>query len=172
MSVADDESTVTLRLKSDKKTKQMFLYAFDLEYTIAASEGGLKTELKVTNKSGKNMPIAPGFHPYFNITIGEKAGITTNIDGFDPKTFDWKSSQPFVMPQATQINYTDGQIVMEASPEFKTMMVWSERDRNHVCFEPWIGDVNALLDPNTRIEIAPNDSKTLSLEIKYQKMAE
>lgn len=167
--VSDGSDEVTLKLKSNEDTRNKFPYDFELIYKIKVTESNLRMELQITNNSENNLPMAPGFHPYFNIPVNNKPNISTNINGFNPSEYDWKTSQVYEIPSETIISHSNGEIDIQASTEMKTMVIWSEPERDHVCFEPWTGDVNALLDPNTRIEVAPNESKTLSLQIKYQK---
>lgn len=168
--VDEDNKAVTLKLNSSEKTKQIFPYNFELEYTITVFEGTLRAELKVNNQSEESLPMAPGFHPYFLVPAEEKSSITTNIEGFNPGEYDWKTPLDYEMPHPTTIEYSIGVIEIQASPELKTLMVWSEPDRDHVCFEPWTGGVNALLDSDKRLEVVPDESPTLFIEIKYKQL--
>src|SRR3989344_7281285 len=159
--LGENNDTVTLRLISNEETRKMFPYDFELNYKITALETGLRAELVVLNKSDKKMPVAPGFHPYFNIPVEDKPEITTNIVGFEPDKYDWNSSQMYGMPHPTIFKYPGNEIEIQSSPELKTMMIWSEQKGDYVCFEPWTGRVNVLQDPDKRLEVKPNESQTV-----------
>lgn len=164
-----EAGAVTLRLESNEQTREMFPYDFELNYTISVEEGGLRAELSVQNNSTETLPMAPGFHPYLRVEISDKPNIVTNIPGFDPKTYDWKTPQPYPMQHPATIQLPGGQVLINASGNLEIMQVWSEPNRPHVCFEPWVGDVNAILHEDERINIPPGETASVWMEIKFEK---
>ncbi|MCH7641278.1 hypothetical protein IID22_03715 [Patescibacteria group bacterium] len=167
--VDQENGTATLKLASDEETKRMFPYEFEAKYTIEIEEGRLRTQLDVTNNSDTDLPIAPGFHPYFHVSVDEKPNITTNIPGFNPKEYDWKTPKPYEMQHPMTVNIPNGELTIDSSSEFKTMMVWSEPNRPYVCLEPWVGDVNAILHEDQRLNIPPGETESLWMEISFEK---
>ena len=167
---ANGES-ILLALTFNDQTKSIYPYDFELELGISVDTGKLKEELKVTNRSQKPMPLAPGFHPYFHVPIEERSNVQSNIAMFDPKEYDWAKAlifptQSFVFVQIP----ATGLITLKSSPEFQRLVVWSEPDKPHLCVEPWTRDVNAILDPTERIEIQPGESKDFWIEIGFQRI--
>ena len=61
------------------------------------------------NHSNENMPIAPGFHPYFTVAQSEKMNIRTeNLPGFEAQTFDWVEhipDNPYPFPHHVAIRF-------------------------------------------------------------------
>ena len=163
--------SILLGLTSNDQTKSIYPYDFELELGISLDTGKLKEELKVTNRSQRPMPFAPGFHPYFQVPIEDRSKLQSNIAMFDPKEYDWSNplifpGQSFVLAQIPSI----GVVTLKSSPEFKKVVVWSEPDRPHLCIEPWVGDINAILHPEERINIEPGSSVRLWLEIGFQRI--
>ena len=116
------------------------------------------------------MPIAPGFHPYFQVPKEKRDEIKTNIPGFNPNEYDWKSSHHFPRQTFVSLQVPDsGEISIKSSEEFQILVVWSELERPHLCIEPWTREANAILDPEQRIEIQPGETANFWIEIGFQK---
>lgn len=165
-----EEGIITLTLTSDEQSKQLYPYDFEAELTITVDEGKLRYDLSVTNSSESSMPFAPGFHPYFQLPIERREKLKVNMPGFEPRNYDWESSLILPRQELVIANIPDSGITtIKSSPEFKRLVVWSEKDRPHLCIEPWVGDVNAILNPEQRIDIQPGDSTNLWMEIQFQK---
>jgi len=167
---ANGES-ILLALTSNDQTKSLYPYDFEVELGISVDSGKLREELKVTNHSQKPMPIAPGFHPYFHVPIEERSNVQSNIAMFEPKDYDWAKAlifpaQSFVLIQIP----STGLITLKSSPEYKKLVVWSEPDRPHLCVEPWIGNINTILNPQERISLEPGRSTSLWIEIGFQRI--
>ena len=74
----EEETEITLGLKSDDETKRLFPYDFDLEVKISVS---MKLNLKLTTKNTGSVPFefTGGFHPYF--LVRERDGVV--VKGLD-----------------------------------------------------------------------------------------
>lgn len=168
--MSPDSQSMVLGLTSNDQTKSIYPYDFELELAISVDSGKLREELRVTNRSQRRMPIAPGFHPYFQVPKEKRDEIKTNIPGFNPNEYDWKSSHPFPRQTFVSLQVPDsGEISIKSSDEFKRLVVWSELDRPHLCIEPWTREANAILDPEERINLEPGASTSLWVEIGFQR---
>lgn len=74
----EEETEITLGLKSSDETKQLFPYDFDLEVKISVSMK-LNLKLTTTNTGDKPFAFTGGFHPYF--TVRERDGVV--VKGLD-----------------------------------------------------------------------------------------
>ena len=161
---------IVLGLTSDEETKALYPYDFEAELRISVDNGNLREELSVTNLSERLMPIAPGFHPYFQVPKEKRDEVKTNIPGFNPSEYYWKSSHHFPRQTSVLLQVPDsGEVSIKSSEEFQILVVWSEQDRPHLCIEPWTREANAILDPEERIEIQPGETANFWIEIGFQK---
>lgn len=63
--LAQDEAHLSIQLTSSAATRPDYPYEFTFTATITASEQTLTYALSMENRGDGTMPIAPGFHPYF-----------------------------------------------------------------------------------------------------------
>ena len=161
---------VVLGLTSDEETKEVYPYDFEAELKISVDDNKLREELSVTNLSERPMPVAPGFHPYFQVPIEKRDEVKTNIPGFNPSEYDWRTSRHFPRQTFVLLQVPDsGEVSIKSSAEFQILVVWSEQDRPHLCIEPWTRETNAILDPEEKIEILPGETANFWIEIGFQK---
>jgi len=161
---------IVLGLTSDDETKALYPYDFEVELRISVDEGRLRYDLQVTNNSDEPMPIAPGFHPYFQVPIEKREEVKTNIPGFNPAEFDWNSSPDFPRQAFVLLQVPDsGEVSIKSSEEFQKLVVWSEPDRPYLCVEPRTREDGAILDPEERIEIQTGETANFWIEIGFQK---
>lgn len=165
-----DRNSIVLLLAADEETRMQFPYDFEVELRISVDEGRLRYDLQVTNNSAEPMPIAPGFHPYFQVPIEKREEVKTNIPGFNPAEFDWNSSPDFPRQASVLLQVPgSGEVSIKSSEEFQKLVVWSEPDRPYLCVEPRTREDGAILDPEERIEVQPGKNVNLWIEIQFQK---
>jgi galactose mutarotase-like enzyme len=163
----------TFILKANNETLAQFPYDFDILTTISVREttpgGSLRYGITTTNLSELTMPFAPGVHPYFDIEPDQKGNIETNLPDFDPTDHPWGDAQIYDMPEdGVEILIPNkGIVIVTASKHFKKMVVWDEDGKSHVCFEPWVGGLNAILDSDERINIDPLGTEMMWVEIEF-----
>lgn len=168
--MSPERDFIVLGLASDEETKVLFPYDFEVELRISVEDGILREGLSVTNRSEAVMPIAPGFHPYFQVPKEKREKVKTNIFGFNPAEFDWNSSLDFSRQVFVSLQVPgSGEISIKSSDEFQKLVVWSEPERPHLCIEPWTRESRAILDPEQRIEIQPGETANFWIEIGFQK---
>lgn len=180
--VKQDESSISIQLTSDDATRQNYPYDFVFTATITAGEQTLTYTVDMENRSNENMPIAPGFHPYFAIVQDQKAQLKVNrLGDFDPATVPWDvkpPDTPYSFPHSVTIEFPGrGTLTIEELPvdgkyKLSTMQVWSEpasaTDHDFVCFEPVVTSEDGLNRPADRLNIAPGSSQQIVLRLKAQ----
>lgn len=168
----EDVGAISTRLflESNTETEKSYPFKFSARLGLGLGPSDLTYSLTVNNLSDKILPNALGIHGYYYVPLEKRAGIKTNIDGFDPKNYDWKSSIFLKNSGLVTLEVPEmGVTTITSSPNLKTLVIWSEPNRPHLCLEPWVGPVNAILDPNQRAEIRPGGSENFWMKISYQK---
>ncbi|MBU6389217.1 hypothetical protein KGQ71_01740 [Patescibacteria group bacterium] len=163
------EATVRLRLESDNQTLAMFPFAFALTLSLRLEEGLLRYDLEIENRSDQPMPTAPGLHPYIYIPAQNRANIITSVAEFDPAAYrDLETlSYAFHSPLTVHIP-GHGEASMTASSQFKRLMIWSEPERDYICFEPWRGEVGSILSADGALVIPARSRESLALTISFK----
>jgi galactose mutarotase-like enzyme len=177
--VEQDSSHLRMQLHSSDVTYADYPYEFTFSANIAAGEGTLTYTLAMENRSDEDMPIAPGFHPYFAVAQADKAQlITDGPPGFEVSAFDWDNSppdNPYPFPHRIFVQIPHrGSLVIAELPQngdykLANMQVWSEPanrpDHDFVCFEPTVGSEDALNRPADRLTIAPHTLQEIVLQL-------
>lgn len=159
-----------LRLQDTPETRKVFPYLFELDLSIELGKNSLFYKLGVLNKGEEPMPIAPGFHPYFNVPQKEKFGqIKTNIKGLDLGKYgesQLTKSLFFPLNDLEVIMPDSSKIKVEYGGSFKreqaTFVVWTD-NKNYICFEPWAAGVGALYDKKQQLLVPPGKRTTFSM---------
>jgi len=76
---ARESTRLSMQLSSSDAIRPDYPYEFTFTATIAAGQGTLTYILTMENHSAEDMPIAPGFHPYFTRT--PEASVTAATTG-------------------------------------------------------------------------------------------
>lgn len=176
---AQDAARLSMQLSSSDATRPNYPYEFTFIAGIAVEEEMLTYTLVMENRGDEDMPIAPGFHPYFAMAQGDKARLVTDgPEGFAANTFDWEQNPPdhpypfshqvtIQVPQRGTLRIAE--LPQEGVYRLAIMQVWSEPptrpDHAFVCFEPAVGSEDALNRPTDRLLIAPHSSQRIVLQL-------
>jgi galactose mutarotase-like enzyme len=180
--VEHSEHSITLQLESSEATLTSYPYDFSFKVHIAVGEGTLTYTLTMENRGEETMPIAPGFHPYFNVAQQDKAALVVNgLDGFDAKKVAWDTQPPdthYPFPHQVTVEIPrQGTLTIAEQPvngdyTLADMQVWSEpasaADHNFVCFEPIVTYADGLNRPNDRLNIPSGQSRQIVLQLRAQ----
>jgi galactose mutarotase-like enzyme len=176
---ARESTRLSMQLSSSDATRPDYPYEFTFTATIAAGQGTLTYTLTMENHSAEDMPIAPGFHPYFTVAQQDKAQlVTSGLPDFEASAIDWDANppdnaRPFPHHVTIQVPH-GGTLIIEELPvdnnyALATMQVWSEPltkpDHAFVCFEPTVGSEDALNRPADRLTIPPHSSRQIVLQM-------
>ena len=174
-----DGSSLTMQLSSSDATRPSYPYEFTFTATVAASEETLTYTLVMENRGDEDMPIAPGFHPYFSVAQQDKARLVVDgLAGFEANAIDWDANPPdnaYAFPHSVTVqfphagNLTIAELPREGIYALRNMQVWSEPpgrpDYDFVCFEPTVGSEDALNRPADRLTIAPGSMRGIVLQL-------
>ncbi|BCL82652.1 aldose 1-epimerase [Ktedonobacteria bacterium brp13] len=176
-----DTASITLQLTSNEQTRPQYPYEFTFTAQIAVTAETLLYTLSMENRNDVVMPIAPGFHPYFSVAQQDKPRIVVHGLEIDPARIDWDTqppNDPYPFPHHVSLEIPQhGVITIEEKPidnhySLTTMQVWSEPvsapDHNFVCFEPVVTSEDGLNRPADRLNIPPQTTHTLQLEINVK----
>jgi len=161
--VKQQSDLLVLRLVDFQNTFSIFPYHFVVEAVFAISKNLLKLSLNVFNNDKVNIPLAPGFHPYFNLVKNNRVKLKLNENKFkyDGLT-SYKNSKS---PIKFQLPYC-GNILLSFSDNLKNVSYWSEQDGDFICIEPWVGGEKAILDNSLRINLEPSKKVQFNLNIE------
>jgi galactose mutarotase-like enzyme len=171
-------ASVTLGLSSSEETRRAYPWDFELAYTYTLRGAGVTIEQRITNRGEAPMPFGAGFHPYFHVPQGEKAGAriaTKATRAFDNVT---KQETPFVGFDLTAaevdlhlvdhgsssatLAWAGRAVTVACSPDFTHWVVWTLAGRDFVCLEPWTCPGDALNTGDRLIRLAPGETRTLT----------
>lgn len=79
--ISEAETEVTLGLSDNESTREMWNYAFDLEFTVSFGRE-LKSRLTITNSDNQDFTITSAFHSYYNIGNVNDIAIS-GLEGFN-----------------------------------------------------------------------------------------
>lgn len=103
----------------------------ELRYTLMPD--GLLMELHLDNRSGQQLRVAPGFHPYFAL---EKEVTELRFNDSSYQINQLEGTEFAVNNTATAtVNIGRAQYAI-ASDELKTYALWSAHPEKYVCVEP------------------------------------
>ncbi len=148
------ESSITLKVKSTPETKQSYPFDFELIFTYSLKNSLLTIQQEYRNTGDSDMPMYPGFHPYFlcnNLKIEYKTEVTTMTDGKGGQlqpftgTVDLTGNEGTVClngPESGTITFRpiaeERPVTMTYGPGFKYTMLWTIQGQPFICVEPWM----------------------------------
>lgn len=166
--IASNKSSALLRLKSDNFTKQVFPFDFELDAAYSLSKSALECNFTIKNLSDEPMYFSFGFHPGFNIEIGDKIEFsqpeTMNVPYLNGSDVSEDPNNRLVFNEQTELVlsadlFEKGSLALE-KPKSKSfslvdkegntyltetynkanmVWLWANPGANFVCIEPWSG---------------------------------
>lgn len=164
--VQNEADFIEFRLKSDKKTLEIYPYFFELYISYKLDKNSLIISYKVVNKSDEKIYFSIGAHPAFNTFDGdflEFENIKTtkryflNTKGliYKSKNLNLENSKlvlhkelfkddalvfnDFNIKQITLKNKENKSRVKVRFDNFPYLGIWSKQNAPFVCIEPWFG---------------------------------
>lgn len=152
-----DKNGIILRLSSNEFTKRFYPYDFELLLQYLLSDEMFEVKMIVKNEDSSIMPFYAGFHPYFLCNKDEftlKLECERCFDDVEKRFIDLQDfkeidfSKPevnldFLDVASSEVEITldrDKKIVLLKDENFKNIVVWSLKDFDFVCVEPWMGE--------------------------------
>ncbi|WP_332238417.1 aldose epimerase family protein [Sporolactobacillus sp. KGMB 08714] len=168
---------------SSKETKQSFPFDFEVVLTYRLEKGRLTIQQLYKNLSSDAMPIYPGFHPYFHIpnkVVNVKTDATQYLDYNDQaiKPFDGTIDMSDLAEAVVFRDRSDeveagfdesDRLVIEKDPAFRYIVLWTERDKDYVCIEPWTAKKNEFNERQELLYVKKEQPLQLSVAIYLKK---
>ncbi len=173
--------SLTICLKSDESTKNSYPFEFEVVFTYTLKDGVVTIDQNYTNKSDSEMPMYPGFHPYFK-TAEKNISYTTDArkyfdyndlkeknihEGLDLK--GKKEALVLLDSVEKQINFElpelQSTVKLSYGEEFKYVYLWTEQGQEFICVEPWMARTNELNRKEELYYIKPEESLRTFLTI-------
>lgn len=176
----DGVACATLRLVSSDESRAVYPWDFVVSFTYSLCGQVLRIEQRFTNRSDTVMPFGAGFHPYFRVTQHEKAAARIHTEAtraFDNVSKTTGALAPIDLTQAEvdlhlidhgarpcTLERPSGSIIVRASSEYTHWVIWTLRDKDFICVEPWTCPGDALNTGDRLLELAPNETRALWVE--------
>jgi galactose mutarotase-like enzyme len=175
------EGGFTETLVASAETLEMYPYDFRFSIDVRfEKDGSFSIQQKVENlEDTEELPLAMGLHPYFKVPHQKKGDIKFDFEGGkfieehvdqwaqgkfisidNPKLKDPSASMRIRIPSL-------GTLVIDASPEFKKMWIWSQPEKDFVCIEPVMRDVGGLVDDPEKVK--PKEALSTSVHFNLEK---
>ena len=160
-------------LKSNPETLKKYPYNF--KFSIIGKfekDSSFTLTQEVKNEGDKEMPISMGIHPYFKVSSNEKENIAFNFPGGEivkNETEKWSNDGTTSIdnPQNLEVEIpTIGKINIKTTSEYQKIWVWSMSDKNFICIEPVMRDVNGLVENPEKIQPQNTFSASVNLKLK------
>ena len=164
------EAHATSRLEFWKYPDLMaqFPFAHSLEMTYRLKDGALEVATTIRNLSHSAMPVAIGFHPYFQITDAPRDEWQVTMPAREQVVLSptlvptgERKPNPYTSPFALKgvqlddvftnlsgrefvVKGKSQRIVVEYGPKYPVAVVYAPAGRAFICFEPMTGVTNAI----------------------------
>lgn len=181
----DGAASATLRLASSEETRAAYPWDFTADHTYVLRGAVLRIEQRFTNTGTAPMPFGAGFHPYFRVAQAEKAAarvLTRATRAFDNVS---KQRGPLagIDLAAAEVDLhledhgagpcglalpSGRTIELRGSPEYAQWVVWTLKDKDFVCLEPWTCPGNALNTGERLLTLEPGQSRALWVELELR----
>jgi len=181
----EGQASLTLKLKSTPETRKSYPFDFELTFTYILKEASLCIEQEYRNLTERDMPMYPGFHPYFavenkNLAYATDALLYLDCNDQTEKAFTGRidltdAEQSFVLIGAKQREiaiepYPGHQIRMTYGNEFGYVYLWSVPGKPFVCVEPWMAQSNEFNRKAELTRVRPNESLKTELTFHVRRL--
>src|SRR3989344_7987152 len=153
-------------LIADKETFSMFPYNFRLSLTAKFEKNGsfIVTQEVKNLEEKKELPLSMGLHPYFKVPQNRKAEIKFNFEGgkFIEDQVEIWSNGKFISIDNPRVKNPEavmeivvpllGTIIIDASPEYKKIWIWSMHKKDFFCIEPVMRDAGGIVEDPEKIK--------------------
>ena len=167
-------------LKANDASREVYPYDFRFSVSGQLEQGGsfTLTQMVKNLETEKALPVAMGLHPYFRVLNEEKENIRFDFDGgseIEEQFEIWANSgtvsieNPRVKDPTAEMRISLpslGTLIIEASPEYRRIQVWSLPGEDFVCIEPVMRDVGGLVDDPEMVE--PQESLSAQMKIRLE----
>lgn len=178
-----DTGEISLEFADNSFTQEVYPYHFQCTTKYSLNKNKLKICLQITNNGNETMPFYLGFHPFFGFenknALKFHIDADTYLDYNDGLLKTYNGSVDFNKPvdfiyylkplQEYKYEVIDTCknkiIVINASKNFKYMVMWTQEGQDFLCIEPWMGVPDSLNTGEGVVELHQNESFEAWIEI-------
>lgn len=172
VSTEEDSALIKLELRDNDITYAQYPFKFNLIYEYKLSGSTLSVNAAYINEGEQPMPIYAGYHPYFQVEDKGQLGIeipsetyTESISGsIVNNQFNYEQDEINVFYRdltANNFQINDRarklKINVRFDPIYKHIVVWTLKEKNFICVEPWMATTDALNTKEDLIYIQPGE---------------
>src|SRR3989344_4782229 len=153
-------------LVADEETRKIFPYNFRLSLTAKFEKNGsfIVTQEVKNLEEKKELSLSMGLHPYFKVPQNRKAEIKFNFEGgkFIEDQVEIWSNGKFISIDNPRVKNPEavmeivvpllGTIIIDASPEYKKIWIWSMHKKDFFCIEPVMRDAGGIVEDPEKIK--------------------
>ena len=154
-----DAGSLTMTLAADAETRAQFPFEFTAHHRVMIVPGGVELELAII-AGDRDVPVSPGWHPYFAIARTAKAAVRPGQTD-DDHEFDFG----FAAPIDGRSTFTPPGIALEASPDLRHLQMWSQPGKPFVCIEPFFGPAGTI-NTDQRGWVRAGTARSFSMRIR------
>ncbi len=175
----EEQASISILFESSIGTKDVFPFDFEVIFTYTLKQNQLFIHQSYRNLGKKDMPIYPGLHPYFKTKskkLSLKTDATTYYDYNDGITKEFTDKidmeglkEAIVLEnkhQQLDAQLEETALHMETATEFQYTVLWTEKDKDFICIEPWTAKTGELNRKKELIMIEP--TKSLDTWVSFQ----
>lgn len=170
-----DAAAITLVLDSNDRTRAVYPFDFQLQFTYRLRDRSLELHQTYTNRSSEPMPFSTGLHPYF--VVSDKTQLQFNIPATQYQdhisqtmqsfsgNFDFELDEIDVAFRDVSRQFatvTDSsqktQLTIDYDLVYSTLVFWTIKGKDYYCLEPWTAPRNALNTGENLITLEPGAS--------------
>jgi galactose mutarotase-like enzyme len=180
----ETQASITLGFQSNEETRRSYPFDFEVIFTYTLTKNQLTIDQQYKNHSDSEMPIYAGFHPYFKTTskdLNYETDAKTYLDYNDMKINEIHGSldltnkkESFVLLDAikNEISFElpdlKKTISLTYGNEFKYIVLWTEKDQEFVCVEPWMAKTNELNQKEELVLIQPSEVLKTTVNVSVE----
>ncbi|MBT2657056.1 aldose epimerase [Bacillus sp. ISL-18] len=177
-------ASITLRLTSNDGTLKEYPFKFEVIFTYTITKNDLRIDQVYRNISENTMPIYAGFHPYFKTSYKDliyQTDAKTYLDYNDMRKksiqgslnlTDLKESVVLLDAAQREISFElpdqKKTVTMRYGDEFKYIVLWTEKDQEFICVEPWMAKTDELNRKEELVMVEPGKALHSSLVISIK----
>jgi len=162
--------SISMALAPDSETRSQFPIDWEATYIVEARSRGVSIMLEVRNTDSGELPLAPGWHPYFPCPADRKLDCLREVLPADlvPLTEPITCDVNIQAPPQRRVDFTlpaIGTVRLTFSENLRTLEVWTPPDRELLCVEPWVGPSNTI-NTSEGLRLAPGRTARFSMAIE------
>jgi galactose mutarotase-like enzyme len=162
--------SVSMALVPDADARAQFPIEWEATYVVTARSRGVSIALDVRNTDSRDLPLAPGWHPYFPCPADRKLDCLRQVlpanlvPSTEPITCDVNIQAPAERRVDVALP-SIGTVRLTFSENLRTLEVWTPPDRELICVEPWVGPSNTI-NTSDSLRLAPGGTARFSMAVE------